>query len=130
MKTGSITYRLPAQADAYRQIPSVSCGTTSFRSFIVLLLIICCLGQFEKFCIYVNIKQKNYTRPLQHKKIVYGLTHYVNVTFTKTCILSLMCINLFVLFLSLSSQEIYTQTQDHSLTRYYPQTYQRSSLIT
>ena len=58
MKTGSITYRLPAQADAYRQIPSVSCGTTSFRSFIVLLLIICCLGQFEKFCISVNIKQK------------------------------------------------------------------------
>ena len=72
MKTGSITYCLPAQADAYRQIPSVSCGTTSFRSFIILLFIICCLGKFEKFCISVNIKQKKYTRPLQHKKIVYG----------------------------------------------------------
>ena len=101
MKTGSITYRLPAKVDTYRQIPSVSCETTSFQSFIVLLLIIFCLGQFEKFCISVNIKQKNYTRPLQHKKIVYGLTHYMNVTCTKTCIISLMCSNLFVLFLIL-----------------------------
>ena len=102
MKTGRITYRLPAQAEAYRQIPSVSCGTTSFRSFIVLLLIIFCLGQFEKFCISVNIKQKkNLHKSFAAQKIVYGLTHYMNVTFTKTCIISLMCSNLFVLFLIL-----------------------------
>ena len=100
MKMGSIPNRLPAQADAYRQIPSVSCGTTPFRSFIVLLLIIFCLGQFEKFCISVNIKQK-ITHVLCSTKNVYGLTHYMNVTFTKTNIILLMGSNLVVLFLIL-----------------------------
>ena len=99
-----VQYSLIISCHCYNKlekIPSVSCETISFRSFIVLLLIIFCLGQFEKFCISVNIKQKKYTRHLQHKKIVYGLTHYMNVTFTKTCIISLMCSNLFVLFLIL-----------------------------